>query len=198
MASSNTRLLLAAALALAACTATSPGVSANPPVSCPEAGCVVVGVAFSEPQSLDAVQTGAESAGGDVVALWRTDSVCVPAVGSPPVVDDPDAVEPSRFAYANADIIREIQNQGPPATDGGWSQAIRDRFVIEWEAARLPGVTFDGAALLVGSGDVDVTGTSRQVLLDSYLTDETNVLYLRGHEDAFAALFLVPTDSCAG
>jgi hypothetical protein len=144
-------------------------------------------VTFEEPLSLAEVVALAEQAASDTVALWRTDAVCVPVVEGPPLQSAPGVEEPSWFAYVDADVIRDTQNQGPPATNGGWSMAMRDRFVIEWEAAQEPGVTFDGAALLTPPSQSEFSGVAHSPPLESYVTD-AGVLYLRGHAAAFDPL----------
>lgn len=163
--------------------------SATPPVSCSPAECAVVSVKLDEPRSLEGLRELATETGTALVAVWRTDPVCVPAVGRPPGTADPGALETSQFAYVQADLLRQVQNQGPPATDGGWSLAMRDRFVVEWAAAGEPGVRFAGAVLLTPGGELDHPSVDEQAPAHWYLTDETNVLYLRGHGAALAGFF---------
>ena len=180
---------LGALIAVAALTGCVPSSSATPPVACPEAGCTVLAVAFEEPLSLDEVVDLADQTATDVVALWRTDPICVPVIDGPPMAETRDVDEPSWFAYVDADVIRETQNPGPPATDGGWSAAMRDRFVVEWNAAQEPGVAFEGAALLSRPSQDELEGVARFLEVESYVTD-AGVLYLRGHAAAFEPLGL--------
>jgi hypothetical protein len=155
-------------------------------------------VRFADPLDLSGVVSAAAQVGGAVVALWRTDSVCVPAVPARPRGPVVEALERSSFTYVDADVLAEAQNAGPPATTGGWAEALRARFVAEWDAARRPGVLFDGGAVLLPSPDVSVPGAERQVPVDAYLTDETSVLYLNGHFEAFDPLFASPGGGCPG
>jgi hypothetical protein len=108
-------------------------------------GCVVVVVRFADPVNLAGVEAAAVAANGVPVAVWRTDAVCVhnPSAGAP--IGVPTA---SAFAYWHADQLVERQNDGPPATDGGYSHALRDRIEEEWMAANTAGVTFAGAACI--------------------------------------------------
>lgn len=154
---------------------------------------VVTGVVFTEPLLLDEVRALASEAGATLVALWRAEAVCMPDPGRPPGLPPEPGSFASAFAYLDADEIKAIQDQGPPATDGGWSDAMRSRFVEEWEAAQEPGVLFTAAALVLPDSSAPLPGVERSAVLESYQTDVTNVLYLRGHDQAFAVLFDAPT-----
>jgi hypothetical protein len=178
-----------------ASTSVATTMSVRPPVTCASDGCDVALVRFDHPLDLGDVISVGESVGAAAVALWRTDAVCVPAVQarpSPPTQD----TEPSQFAYVDADIIRDVQNAGPPATTGGWAEALRDRFVIEWTAARAPGVLFEGAAFLLPATDTVIPGAIDQTPVPAYLTDETGVLYLENHFRAFESVFATPSGAC--
>ena len=170
--------------------------SALPPVACTVDSCHVIAVRLDSPATLDAVRSMATATNADVVALWRSDPVCVADVGSPPGAPPPGRLEPSQFAYVNADVLRDAQDQGPPATDGGWSQAVRDRFVSEWTAALEPGVTFTGAALLAGTPGVEHPSFAEQSPVEWYLTDGAAVLYLRNHWAALEPLLPVTQGEC--
>ena len=170
--------------------------SATPPVACAENACDVIAVEFDVPLSLEQVLDLAVTSRTAVVALWRTDPICVTKVGSPPATTPGGDREASQFAYVDADHLRRVQDDAPPATDGGWSLAIRDRFVEEWRAATDPGVRFAGAALLTFLPEVDHPMVSSQSAVEWYLTDQTDVLYLRRHEAALEAFFGVAQDGC--
>jgi hypothetical protein len=152
-------------------------------------GCVVIVVRFADPVNLAGVEAAAVAANGVPVAVWRTDAVCVhnPSAGAP--IGVPTA---SAFAYWHADQLVERQNDGPPATDGGYSHALRDRIEEEWMAANTAGVTFAGAALYLPTAAAPPDATA----IEWYRTDVVGVLYLRGHEQAMAPFFPMAQADC--
>jgi hypothetical protein len=158
--------------------------------------CRVVGVIFAEPLLLADVEALAAGADGEPVALWRAEPVCVVDVPSdgPSLPLDSAARRASAFAYWRADEVVTLQDQGPPVTDGGWSQALRDRFGQEW-AASAPGVQFVGAALFVPD-PAELDGATTTFAVPSYRTDDVGVLYLAQHDQALAAQFPLPEANC--
>jgi hypothetical protein len=196
---------LAAALLLGASCSNEPAAEtqADDPEPCsvfdaePVAGGEVVAVTFPTPLSLDEVEALAADAGGEPLALWRVDPVCVADVAGdgPSFPIESGGQRPSSFAYWHGDEAVARQDEGPPATDGGWSTALRERFLQEWDAARAPGVEFVGAAVLVpGSGSL--AAGEEAVAVPSYRTDGVGVLYLEGHEQALAPRFPPPAAAC--
>lgn len=185
--------LVAAVLVVVAACDGSASVRTPTPNESSEIGDEVIGVAFTEPLDLDELRYWAAEVGASLVAVWRVEAVCMPDPGSPPGTPPEPRSYASAFAYVDADEIRAIQRQAPPATDGGWSQAMRSRFVEEWEAAQELGVLFAGAAVVLDDPTVPLPYVERSQALDWYYTDVTNVLYLRGHDRAFSALFPAPS-----
>jgi len=151
-----------------------------------------VAVVFRGPLSLAAVQDVAARNGATVVALWRTDSVCVSDVsGGGGPASGRSGNRRSAFAYFEADKLVARQSASrTPVTDGGWTFALRNRFEQEWQAAQADEVRFRGAAFLLPSKNAAVQGAdvARTEPVPSYLTDQ-GVLYLRGHEGALAPHF---------
>lgn len=143
---------------------------------------------FEDEKTLPEIEAMAKEMSGELVALWSFKLACVANVdGKGPVPNyNPDSPPPppkvrSSFAYYKADELVAKQQLGPPATDLGWSQSIRGRFVEEWRAAQKPGVRFM-AAVIHARGPV-----KDAVAVESYLTEETQVRYLRDHEHALDA-----------
>ena len=156
-------VILAAVLVLGGCAGsedrlngTSP--TALEPLSRTQAGGVVVGVVFESPRTLDEVRTIGSGLGGDLIALYGTDYACVrPITGGAPDWRP----EPSRFAYVDAESIRERRiaavdaGLSPPIT--GW--LIAESYWLHWEdqwtKAQEPGVLFEAAAVYVLEATVD-------------------------------------------
>jgi hypothetical protein len=188
-------VVVAALLAVGACADDGDGDEADAaaPEPCavfdgaPVEGCEVVGIALPAPLSLEELEALAADAGGEPVAVWRVDAACVDDVAGdgPSFPVEPGGQRASAFAYWHADEAVARQGEGPPATDGGWSLALRERFLQEWEAAGAPGVRFTGGALLLPRSASLVDGDGAFPVA-SYRTDEVGVLYLEGHEHALA------------
>lgn len=175
------------------------GAACDVTVADPVEGCEVQAYAVDPPVELAELQARAADAGGQLVALWRIDTVCVDDVsplGPQPQSED-GARRASAFAYWDAEEVVRRQDAGPPATDGGWSTALRLRFVEEWKAAREPGVLFAGVAAYVPEGAA-IEGAEARGTVPSYRTDEVGVLYLRNHDEALLSFFPAPdTAICA-
>lgn len=185
--------MVGAVLVVAAACDGSATVGAPTPNESSEIGDVVIGVVFTEPLDLDELRDWAAEIGASLVAVWRVEAVCMPDLGGPPGTPPEPRSFASAFAYVDAGEIKAIRDQGPPATDGGWSSAMRSRFVEEWHAAQEAGVLFAGAALVMRDPAVPLPHLERSAILDSYRTDGTNTLYLHDHEKAFAVLFPAPS-----
>jgi hypothetical protein len=157
--------------------------------------CAALALRFTKALTLEEVERVASDEGGSLLALWRPDAVCVGDVRGQGPSPFPGAAGQRRssFSYYRADAIVARQNEGPPPTDGGWSQALRLRFLEEWQAARASGVAFIGAALYLPDGSararpgIEIAGD-----LESYRVEATGVVYLRGHEAALGAMFAPP------
>ena len=131
---------------------------------------------FEDDKTLPDIEAMAKGMSGELVALWSYKLACVANVdGNGPVPNyNPDSPPPpakvrSSFAYFKAVELVAKQQLGPPATDLGWSQSIRGRFVEEWRAAQKPGVLFSAAVIhargpasdaqtLLPAGSVDSCG----------------------------------------
>jgi len=195
----------AALLVLSGCGSAKHGSSGeNAPASAPGrcpleravAGCEVVGVVFPTAQTLPQIEAAAAADGGSVVALWRTDAVCMPVVafGAPPRPgQEPHRSDP--FAYWHADQLVARQIAGPPVTDGGYSFRLRDLFNQEWQAVDRHKTTFSAAVFYVHHG---ARLPGRTTAVDSYRTDGANVLYLHGHDQAVSSAFppATPASGC--
>ena len=145
-------------------------------------------VTFEDAKTLPEIEAMAKELGGELVALWSSNLACVANVDAngPQPRYNPESPPPeprrlSPFAYYKADELVARQAQGPPATDVGWSHSLRARFVEEWRAAQKPGAKFD-AAVFHARGPIEDS-----VEVESYLTDQVGVRYLRGHEHALDA-----------
>jgi hypothetical protein len=114
-------------------------------------GCTVLGLVFGEPLPLAETLAVAADLGGDAIAVYRTDYVCVPSVDFMPA-GDPEP-EPSRFAYVTAEAIAERRIEAvhsslaPPITGWHISQDYWDHWAAEWHAAQLEGVRFEAVAV---------------------------------------------------
>ncbi len=164
----------------------------------PRTGDPTVAVVFDEPLSLAQVQELAARHKASVVALWRTDTACVPDEAR--VFESRDPRRQSAFAYWEADdiVARRLVSKGPPVTDGGRTFRMWDRFKLEWESAQAPGRTFAGAALLLPvDGPVKDKAVARSEPVTSYRIPDDDVLYLTDHDAALARLFpKTPTGPC--
>ena len=167
---------------------TSGGMTCPDPGTSPVPGCEAVLVVFPEPLDLAGVESAGEGVRGPPIALWRTDAVCIASPGTTPPATEP---VPSRFAYWDADVMMDRRDEAPPATDGGRSQQLRQRFRAEWALAREPGVRFEAAVYHAPAPD----GGDGEVLA-SYRTDGDGTLYLQDHAAALEAVLGPPTGTC--
>lgn len=128
------------------------------PFSRSDPGGVVVGVVFDHPLTLNEALAFGPGLGGDPIAVFRTDYACV----RPITWGGPDWVpEPSRFAYVEAERIRERRiaavNAGLSPPISGWS--IAESYWLHWEdqwrKAQKTGVLVEALAVYVPEDSVD-------------------------------------------
>lgn len=120
-------------------------------------GCVLMGVVFVEPVALDEALAAAEGFGGEAIAVYRTDAVCVPDISYTAFPPDPPEPVASRFAYVDAEGIRErrleANNAGlsPPITGQHISESFWNQWEEEWRLAQQEGVLIAAVAVYVAS-----------------------------------------------
>lgn len=115
--------------------------------------CTLLGLVFSEPLPLDEALSTAEAFGGEAIAVYRTDAVCVPAISFQPVPVEPPELEASRFAYVDAWEIRDRRIEAidaglaPPITGLQTSVTYWNQWNDEWRQALKGGVLIAAVAL---------------------------------------------------
>jgi hypothetical protein len=164
-------VLLALALLAAACgdadggTSTVPPTSVNttsttdvtpvtPPPFCEYydmEGCALYGLVLPSPLAVDDALVAAGYLPGVPIAVWRTGFVCIPQVNTGPPGEEV-LLEPSRFAYVDAEGIRErrLQASGtvaPPITGLHISQSYWDRWEDQWAQVHEPGTLVEAVAV---------------------------------------------------
>jgi hypothetical protein len=171
-------------------------------------GCTLVGVVLAEPMPLDDALAVAEGFGGEAIAVYRTDVVCVPDISYQAFPPDPPEMVSSRFAYVDAEGIRErrleANNAGlsPPITGGHISESFWSQWEEEWRLAQEEGVSIAAVALYTAS---DTAGTiagdaavAAVVSIPSRRTDSLDPSYsgeLLVESKAFPAGYLDPVPS---
>ena len=92
---------------------------------------------------------------GVAVAVWRTDFACTlqASMGAP----GPVPTEPTRFAYVDAEGIRERRlatsgSVAPPITGIHISQSYWDRWEDQWAQAQEAGVLVEAVAVYLPAG----------------------------------------------
>jgi hypothetical protein len=148
-------LAIVAVFLLAGCgdgatTATSQAGSSLGPITREAPSGVVAGLVLKQPVSLDEARLLAGELGGDLIALYRTDHVCV----QPITMGMPEwRPEPSRFAYFEAEKIRERRlaatNAGlsPPITGMHISVSYWEHWEDQWTQAQASGVRFEAVGI---------------------------------------------------
>ena len=157
-------LLLAATLLFTAC-----GDAAPPTTSTPDAtsstnpprcdyydldGCALYGLVLAEPRPTAAALAAVAGLPGVAIAVWRNDLVCVLEVngGAP----GPIPTVPSRFAYVDAEGIRERRlatsgSVAPPITGMHISESYWDHWEDQWAQVQQEGVLVEAVAVYLPS-----------------------------------------------
>jgi hypothetical protein len=164
-------LLLAAVLLLAACaddafststsapeptgitTGTTTPTTGTTPVTCEYydvEGCALYGLVLPAPLPTAAALEAVAGLPGVAVAVWRSDLTCVLQInmGAP----GPVPTEPSRFAYVDAEGIRERRlatsgSMAPPITGMMISESYWNRWEDQWAQAQQAGVLVEAVAV---------------------------------------------------
>lgn len=150
----NLLLVVVCSATLAACGADAGGGAGGGTCSRDDIdGCTLLGLVFEGPTPLDEALEIAEGFGGEAIAVYRTDAVCVAAVSFSAVPDQPLERVASRIAYVDAEEISvrrlEATNSGlsPPITGLHISQSYWDQWEEEWRLAQREGVLIAAVAL---------------------------------------------------
>jgi hypothetical protein len=114
-------------------------------------GCALYGLVFPAPLPTAEALAAVAGLPGVPVAVWRADFACVPLINPGPP-GDAVPTEPSRFAYVDAEGIRErrLQASGtvaPPITGIHVSQSYWDRWEDQWAQAQEEGVLVEAVAV---------------------------------------------------
>lgn len=153
-------LLLAATVLFAAC-----GDAAPPPTSTPDTtssaalaqcdyydleGCALYGLVLAAPQPTASALAAVAGLPGVAIAVWRTDLVCVleANMGAP----GPVPTVPSRFAYVDAEGIRERRlatsgSVAPPITGIHISESAWNHWEDQWAQAQQEGALVEAVAV---------------------------------------------------
>jgi hypothetical protein len=150
-------------------------------------GCTLIGVVFTEPMPLGEVLAAAESFGGEAIAVYRTDAVCVPDISFTAFPADPPEQVASRFAYVDAEGIRErrleANNAGlsPPITGRHISESYWNQWEEEWRLAQQEGVMIAAVALYTAADSAATiardAGVATVVTVPSRRTDSLDPSY---------------------
>ena len=168
---------ISVALALAALLVASCGDDGNVPIATPAGtgsclrdqveGCVLVGLVLDPPLALGDALAIAPDLGGEAIAVFRTDAVCVPSVMFTPAEEQ--EMEASRFAYVDAGEIAtrrmDTVSRGlaPPITGLHISQSYWDQWESEWQQAQDDGVLIEGIAVYLPDGGREAALTDGRV-----------------------------------
>lgn len=113
-------------------------------------GCALYGLVLPAPLATAEALAAVTGLPGVPIAVWRTDFVCVreAGMGAP----GPVPTVPSRFAYVDAEGIRERRlatsgNVAPPITGIHISQSFWDRWEDQWAQAQQEGVLVEAVAV---------------------------------------------------
>jgi hypothetical protein len=146
-------------------------------------GCSVFGLVMVDPLPTAEASAAVADLGGVPIAVWRTDYVCIFHYSMPV---GPTYGVPSRFAYVDADNMREriLAAEGsvaPPITGlDSWNRQF-DAYLQEWSKAQEPGVLIEAIAVyLPVSMQASLTRDPRfrtVVLLSSSRTESTDPSY---------------------
>jgi hypothetical protein len=164
-------------------------------------------VVFAQPMSLGETLSFAEDF-GVAFAVYRTDAVCVPDISYQAMPPEPPEMVASRFAYVDAEDIRErrlaANNAGlsPPITGGHISESFWNQWEEEWRLAQQDGVLIAAVALYTASDAATVIAQEPEVEavvpVPSRRTDSLDPSYsgeLLVESKAFPTGYLEPSPS---
>ncbi|MFH1329049.1 MAG: hypothetical protein ABIJ48_00090 [Actinomycetota bacterium] len=113
-------------------------------------GCAVFGLVLAEPRPTAAALAAVAGLPGVAIAVWRGDLVCVMEfnMGAP----GPVPTVPSRFAYVDAEGIRERRlatsgSLAPPITGIHISESAWNHWEDQWAQAQQEGVLAEAVAV---------------------------------------------------
>jgi len=150
-------------------------------------GCTVFGLVLADPvPTADALAVAADLRGVPL-AVWRTDLTCVSAASTgPPGVSYGPETEPSRFAYVDAQKIRDRHlaasgSVAPPITGLSIFESYWRHYADQWNQAQRSGVLIEAIAVYLPdssaetlAGDPRFTATSE---LESERSESTSLTY---------------------
>ena len=150
-------------------------------------GCTVFGLVLADPvPTADALAVAADLRGVPL-AVWRTDLACVSAASTgPPGVSYGPETEPSRFAYVDAQKIRDRHlaasgSVAPPITGLSIFESYWRHYADQWNQAQRSGVLIEAIAVYLPdssaetlAGDPRFTATSE---LESERSESTSLTY---------------------
>lgn len=116
-------------------------------------GCVLLGLALQPALTLEEALLLGPALGGENIAVFRAEPACVPAVSFTP--GGGGGLEPSRFAYVDAEQIEERRlaavqaGLSPPITGYHISQSYWDHWEAEWAAAQARGTSITAVIVYV-------------------------------------------------